>query len=468
MGQVKLKALSLTAVLAATVVRSAGAQTNDEQWNLNLAVRQSQILGQERDNERQSDQTVDSANASLNFRRVLERSSVGVSGRVGANRFTGADSDQINYGASFSWDYDTSTRSRMSLSQTVSRNFPLETLANLGVAPINLDTLEATTSWTYGYQSSARTSWSTSAGYGFRRFDNDQPVDASQIVLDQDPLVDEFPLPELGTDPIDLELGDGQDDLLQIIASEGIRAGTNTTHFAVFGLGVNHLLSERTTFGLSLNGSYRTFAGFLDTSGPRGGAQVSLQRQLTRSSFTSVGYTFQRSFIQDPGVTVHTASVGWGYSPPSARVSLEASIGASAFQQGDDPTSTSPVGSVAFTASLTESTTLGTIYSRQYTVPLGFGDARLLDYANASLSQAFGERVTASLFAGVSYGEDPIAEGANFSARRLGGNLNVRLLWGLSVGTTYFYAESDGLLLGTTLDQAQTNWSYFLSYTAGW
>jgi hypothetical protein len=462
----------LALTLMTTMVGSASPQTQSQPdaWNLALTLRESRALDRVRSGEPAEDRIIDAADASLGYSTRTERSNVGFFGRVGGNMYQDELSeDQITYGAGFSWNYRATERSNMSLTQSVNKNLRLDTLASLGLSPNDLDTLSANTQWSFQGQSGPRTSWSTGLGYNFAELRSLVPIQGSQIVLDEQPFGDEISIPLIDTsDPTQVALPDGETDILRILATEGLSDRNARSQQAYASFGLNHSIGQRTSLGFSLNGGYRSIETAQAQNGPMGVVQMFLQQATSTASAVSVGYTFQSSFAIEPNVTIQTLFTGWSYTPEDSTVSFSVLGGASRFQAEGRDTTTQPVASALFSGNITESTTAGVSYRRQFSMPLGFGQSLLIDYADANINQAIGARVNAIANAGLSFGADPLDDGSKLDTRRAGGSVTVRIVGGLSAGTSYFYVENEQQTAVSNFEDSYKNWSFYLAYGTNW
>ena len=306
-------------ILMTVTTRPASPQSQQNDWSLFLSLRETRQFDRTSNGVPIEDRIADGASAGLTYSTRTERSTVSLNGRVGANTQREPatnERDRLTYGAGFSWSYRSSARSQMRLSQRVSKNIRLDTLSELGVFPRGFDTLTATTTWSYQHQSGPRTSWGTSLGYGYRKFDNARPIDGSQIVLDEDPFGDDVAIPTgVFDEPENLDLPDGENDVLRILATEGLLDTNTRSHRASASFGMNHSFTQRTSLGVGFGGGYRSIDSNNARDGTYGSARATIQRTTSVSGAMSIGYTLSRSFVVEPGVVVHTLFAGWSYSP---------------------------------------------------------------------------------------------------------------------------------------------------------
>ena len=210
-------------ILMTTTASSTLAQTQSggNNWSVFLTLRHTEAIDCVQNDIATPDRIQNGADAGISFATRTQRSNVSFFGRVGANvsqddRFQ----NQATYGVGFAWNYRTSSRSNMRLSQAFNKNLRLETLANLGVVPNDFNTTSATTTWSFQQQSGPRTSWSAGMGYQFTELNNVTPLGGSQIVLDEQPFGDEISIPLIdATAPAELELPDGEQEILRILAT---------------------------------------------------------------------------------------------------------------------------------------------------------------------------------------------------------------------------------------------------------
>lgn len=445
--------------------RVASPQSAND-WSVFVRLRETRQFDRTNDGVPVEDRTADSASAGLSYSTRTQRSTFGANARAGVNAQREPATDQrLTYGAALAWTYQPSERSEMRLSQNVSRNLRLETLSDLGVFTGNFDTLTATTSWGYQLQSGPRTSWNANLGYGYRQIDNAEPVDGSQIVLDEDPFANDVAIPvDVADDSDILEISDGEDDLLQILATEGFVDTNPRSHRGSASFGLNHSFTQRTSLNVGAGAGYRSITSSNSRGGTFGSVRAALQNNVTVSSAVSVGYTLSRTLVDDPGIAVHTLFGGWSYSPTTSSLSINLFGGASRYESGPGESTTTPVATATLSGALTSTTTAGLSYRRQFSVPQGFGRSLLIDYFNANLTQDFGARVSARLMSGVSLGSQPLDELDQRNTLRVGGSLSVDLIGGLSVGTSYFYTEIERRSAVGNFDDKRQNWSIYLNF----
>ena len=457
-------------ILMTTTASSTLAQTQSggNNWSVFLTLRHTEAIDRVQNDIATADRIQNGADAGISFATRTQRSNVSFFGRVGANvseddRFQ----NQATYGVGFAWNYRTSSRSNMRLSQAFTKNLRLETLANLGVVPNDFNTTSATTTWSFQQQSGPRTSWSAGMGYQFTELRNLTPIGGSQIVLGEQPFGDEISIPLIdATEPAELELPDGEQEILRILATEGLTDRRARSQNAYLSFGLNRSIGRSTTLGFSMNGGYRSIDTRFAQDGATGRVQLFIQRALGLSSAASVGYTFQRSFVIDPNTTIQSLFVGWTYSPEDSSLSATLFGGASRYDAEGNPGTTQPVANASLAGNLTQSTTTIISYRRQFSMSLGFGRSLLIDYGQAGITQRFGTRVDASATIAASYGSDPLDEDSQLDTRRAGGALTVRIVGGLRLGTSYFYAENEQRTLVSGSQGSYKNWSLYLTYSA--
>ena len=254
----------LIAILLLMTVAASSARAQGNDWRLFLSLRETRHFDRLQNDVPLEDRINNGATAGLSYSTRTERSTISLNGRVGVNVLrepADQSRDRLNYGAGFAWSYRASARSQMRLSQRVSKNIRLDTLAELGVLPRNFDTFTATTGWSFQKQTGPRTSWNTSLGYGFREFGNTVPIDGSQIVLDEDPFEDDLAIPidVFDVDEEDaLDLPDGEDDVLRILATEGLLDTNTRSHRASASFGLSHSFSQKNSLNVGIAGGYRS------------------------------------------------------------------------------------------------------------------------------------------------------------------------------------------------------------------
>lgn len=386
---------AMAAMMGFTLASPALAQEPPNDWSFSLGFQESNEYDLVENGIAREDRVLDNVNASLSFSTRTERSQFSLFGRLGSDFYReGDERDRLNYGGGFSWTRQSSPLFNMSLSQNVNRGFMLSTLSSIGLLASNVDTLSATTSWGMQYQTSPRTTIATSVNYSYIEWQNEQRIEGSQIVLEESPFANDFPDPAVEPTPGgDLLVLDAEDMVLGIIATEGLRAGDSKTHQASANFGVQRRLTERTSIGFDVAGSYRTIDySFQSLEGSEGAFRFWTQRALGRTSNVQATYQVRRSLVLEPTTTVHSASGGLSYSPREKDLTLRLHGGASYFQ-AEGSESLTPTADVAFSTGLTRSTRFDASYQRQFASALGFGRTLLMDYANVSLTQNFGSSV---------------------------------------------------------------------------
>lgn len=416
------------------------------------------------------------ANASIGFASERERDRIGFFGRIGGNAHRGDEErERLNFGAGLAWDRSISSRSSSNLSLGVDRGFRAETLSDLGVLAPGADTFSTNAAWTFQHQLTPRTGLSTSLRYHYQRIESDEPIPGSQLVTDEPPFIEDFPpiSPDApGDGPIPVP--DVEDDIVDIIATEGLLANRTDSHFANAGFGVSHRLSEYSTFGFDMAGGYRTTEsakvdGELDS---RDGAQSAVRfwAQKRIGQFANVGTSYQvsRSVVIEPATTIHTLVGSYGYSPGTGRISFSFSGGASHYQAESGPSRTTPVINASFTSALTRTTRFAVAYRRQFSQSIGFGRTLLIDYAYANFRQELGSRVDLTLRAGGTFASDPLQADSTQDAVQYGGTLNWRVLESLRVGTGVFNVRRRHGVSTDLTESDRTLWTVYATYTARW
>jgi hypothetical protein len=474
----KLAVLRTLGICVSSWLASAGlfAQESPTEWTFSLGARESNELSRITDGVEGEGRVMDGVNASLGLTTRRERDQVGLFGRVGANvnREAGAeDRGRLNFGAGLSWDRQFSTQSHSMLMLGVDRGLRAETLSSLGVIAPGIDTFTTTAAWSLQHQATPRTSFSTSLSYRRLRLESDEPILGSQIVPDEPPFPEEFPPLPSPSDDGGVVAPDVEDDVVDVIATEGLSATLTDSHAAFAGFGVNRRLTEYSSFGVDLNGGYRTLdhgsTGEEDRQdGAQGGLRVWVQRRSGPSSTYGSSYQASRSLVVDPEVTIQNLVGSYSYARSGSSVALSVSAGASHYQAESGPSRITPVVNGSFSAGITRSTSFGAAYRRQFSQSLGFGRTLLIDYANVSLTQSFGTRVDLTARAGGTFAEDPLIEGSSYDAIQMGGVLSWRILESLSVGTSFFDVRREQNLEDGISESSRKMWTVFINYTARW
>ncbi len=468
MGRI-FAALAIVSLGSATAVR---AQEPPGEWTVSIGARESNEFSRTFDGVEQEDLILDNVNLGFGYTTRTERSRYGLFGRVGANAYREAeDRDHLNFGAGFSWSYTPSSRSSSTLTFGADRGFQAETLSNLGVLAPGIDSSAANATWSFQYRTSPRTTISTSVTYDYMRFETDQPIPGSQIVLGQSPFRDDFP--RLFGEPRDddeIVLPDPEGGVIDVLATEGF-LGTSGAHSGTAIVGIGRQLSEYGSLGVDFGAGYRTIDRGDDRflqEGAEGGLRFWAQRRSGRANVFGASYELHRSLILDPATTIQTVSGGYGFLPEESDVSLRFSGGASYYSAEDGSTLLTPVADFSFGAGLTRSTRVSALYRRQFSQAWGFGTTLLIDYANVSFTQQFGSKVDLTILAGGSFASDPLIEGSRYDAMQAGATLNYEIVESLSVGTSFFALKTEEARLTQPSETRRNLVSVFATYTATW
>ncbi len=467
---------AVSGLVALGASSAAFAQEPQGEWTLSIGALESNEFSRVFNGVAEEDLILDNANLGLGYRTRTERSEYGLFGRVGANAYREGDSrNDLNYGAGFSWSHTPSARFNSTLTFGADRGFQAQTLSNLGVLAPGMDSSAAHASWGLQYRSSPRTAVSTSVSYDFVRFESDQPIPGSQIVLGQTPFRDEFPrlFPEQ-QDVEELPLPDAEGGVIDILATEGFLLGASGSHSGTAILGVSRHLSEYSSLGFDLGGGYRTIDRgdrgddrFLQ-EGAQGAFRFWAQRRVGPSSTFGTSYDVSRSLILDPATTIQTLSGGYGFAPEGRNVSLRLSGGASYYLAENGISSITPVVDSTFAAGISRSTQFNVMYRRQYSQSLGFGSTLLIDYASASLTQEFSPKVSLTILGGGTFGADPLIEGSRYDAVQAGGTLSYKVVESFLVGASFFALRTEQAGIGAPSETKRNLASLFVTYTATW
>jgi hypothetical protein len=460
--------------LVSLAAPSAGlAQDPPGEWTFSIGARESNEFSRVFNGVAEEDLILDNVSMSLGYGTRTERSQYRLFGRAGANAYRKGDNrNHLNYGAGFSWSHTPSPRFSSTLSFGADRGFQAETLSNLGVLAPGMDSSAAHASWGLQYKTSPRTTVSLVLSYDYIRFESDQPIPGSQIVLGQTPFRDEFPRLFPGRpDDDEILLPDAEGGVIDILATEGFLLGANGSHAGMAMFGVNRQLSEYSSLGFDLGGGYRTIdrgdPRFLQEGG-QGAFRFWAQRRVGQSSTFGTFYSASRSLIVDPSTTIQTLSGGYGFLPEGRNVSLRLSGGASYYLAENGFSSITPVADATFAAGLTRTTQLSAMYRRQFSQSLGFGSTLLIDYASVSLSQEFGSKVDLTLLGGGTFGSDPLIEGSRYDAVQAGGTLTYRVVESFRIGTSFFVLKTEQTTFGVPSETKRNLASVFVTYTATW
>lgn len=455
--------------------RPGTAQNTTESWSFAFGVREGRELNSILNGvPLEEDAVRDSADVSISYSKARERGAIAFLGRIGTNFLRDDETSDfsntaVNYGGGLSWSRQLGTRTSSALSLNVSRNFRLETLSTVGGFGRDATGTAGGASWQIQHRSSQRTTWTTGVGYNATRIASATPIQPSQLVLREQPFADSLtsPFNEFSSDG-EVNVRDAEDDVLQILATEGLAGTRSTLQSGNVTLGMNRRFTERTSIGFNVSGSYSTLSS--DVAERDGaGAQLSAyaQRTVGRSSGVFSSYQFQRSLVLDPSTTIHSVFGGFNYAPENKDLSITASAGASYFQPEAGPSAVSPVGQAQIDGGLTESTGASFSYNRQYSQAIGFGRPYLIDYVSGRLTQSLG-RLSVTASAGASFANDPLQEDVRLNARRAGVSLNLEILSGLSAGTSFFALENERIEPSTRFDDSRRLWSYYLRFSTSW
>jgi hypothetical protein len=175
-----------------------------------------------------------------------------------------------------------------------------------------------------------------------------------------------------------------------------------------------------------------------------------------------------RSLVLEPTTTIQTLVASYGYAPSGRSISLNLSAGASHYRAEAVTSRVTPVVNASFSAGLTRTTRMGAAYRRQFSQSLGFGRTLLIDYANLTLTQSFGQRVDLTLRGGASFATDPLLEGSGYDVVQVGGTLTWRVLDSVSLGTSFFDLTREQMTSNRTSKSTRNLWTVFATYTVRW
>jgi hypothetical protein len=303
------------------------------------------------------------------------------------------------------------------------------------------------------------------------RFETDQPIPGSQIVLGRSPVREDFPrlFGERG-DGDEIVLPDAEGGVVDVLATEGF-LGTSGSHSGIAIFGIARDLSEYSSLGVDLGAGYRTIDRGDERfrqEGAESGFRFWAQRRSGRAHTVGAFYELHRSLVVVPANMIQTVSGGYSFQPEGSDVSLRLSGGASYYSPEVGSTLLTPIADVSFAAGLTRSTRLSAMYRRQFSQAWGFGQTLLIDYANVSFTQQFGPRVDLTILAGGSLGSDPLIENSRFDAAQVGATLGYKIVESLSVGASYFALRTEDQRLTAASDTRRNLVSVFVTYTATW
>jgi hypothetical protein len=362
------------------------------------------------------------------------------------------------------------------MTHSVSSGLDPETLANVGLVPSQLGALTYQAMGGLSYQSSQRTSISTSVSYNWTRWDSPRRIEGSQLVLDQppfdvDPLatfldVDESQEETLPTTP------ESQDFIFDVVAGEGLQDPRVNYQSAGARIGLSHGLTDKTTTSFGAFYSRHLFDSTSYRDGPRYGGTASLSHRMSSIDSLSLSYSINKTAISEsPDTAVHSLTGGWSRSlrRQMPRMSLNASAGASYYQAaGGSNNNASVIGNFGLSSQLTRSTAIGIRYSRSYRLALGFGRDFLSDYASANLTQTIASRIQVGIVAAYTLGRDPLEPDSRFTGERYRGSVSFQIARGFSAGASYQKWFTTRQISGSSSSLDSNLWAFFLGYTKTW
>ena len=402
----------MTALISLSIASWSEAQTPPSTWTFGLGLRETRQLDRVVNGEPTDDFIMDNANIRFGYATVRERSRVSFSARAGTSFPREGDEQrrsQTDFGLGFAWNQRVTEHFQSTLNLNVSRNFSRETLSELGLIAPDLTADTASASWTTQYQSGPRTSLSTSLSYRFYDIANARAIPGAQIVVTEQPFVDILSIPLLiDDDEGPLPIRDAEQDILAILATEGLDGRANRSQDASAGFGLNHLISERTTIGFQVAAGYRSFQRGLQSEGSQAMGRVYVQRSIGKASALNAAYDISRSLVLFPTTTIQSVFGGYSTSGQETAVAITLSGGVSLYDAQDVTSRWTPIGNASLSGALTRSTTASVSYARQYNQSIGFGRPTLIDFANTNLTQELGSRATFSLNVGATFSTDPL------------------------------------------------------------
>ena len=461
----------MTALISLSVASWSEAQTPPSTWTFGLGFYETRQLDRTVNGEPTGDFVMDNANIQFGYATVRERSRVSFSVRAGTSfPREGIEErrNQNDFGLGFGWNQRVTEHFQSTLDLNVSRNFSRETLSDLGLIAPDLTADSAGASWTTQYQAGPSTSLSTSLSYQFIDIANVRTIPGAQIVVTEQPFRDTLSIPLMDDDGGPLPIRDAEQDILAILATEGLDGRANRSQDASAGFGLNHRVSERTSIGFQVSAGYRTFQQGLQSEGSQAMGRLFVQRSIGKASALNAAYDISRSIVLVPTTTIQSVFGGYSTSGQETALAITLSGGVSLYDAQDVTSQWTPVGNVSLSGALTSSTTAGVSYVRQYNQAIGFGRPTLIDFANANLTQELGSRATFSLNVGATFSTDPLDLQGDSSARLAGASLTFRILSGLSAGTSFFWTETEFERFSATTTTQNKTWSFYLNFGTTW
>ena len=462
----------MTALISLSIASWSEAQTPPSTWTFGLGFHETRQLDRVVNGEPAGDFVTDNANIRFGYTTVRERSRVSFSARAGTSfHREGSEEERPNqndFGLGLVWNQRVTEYFQSTLNFNVSRNFTRETLSELGLIAPDLTADTASASWTTQYQSGPRTSLSTSLSYRFYDIANARAIPGAQIVVTEQPFVDILSIPLLDDDGGPLPIRDAEQDILAILATEGLDGRANRSQDASAGFGLNHLISERTTIGFQVAAGYRSFQRGLQSEGSQAMGRLYVQRSIGKASALNAAYDISRSLVLVPTTTIQSVFGGYSTSGQETAVAITLSAGVSLYDAQDVTSRWTPIGNASLSGALTRSTTASVSYARQYNQAIGFGRPTLIDFANANLTQELGSRATFSLNAGATFSTDPLDLEGDSKAILAGGSFTFRIVSGLSAGTSFFWTETEFERFAATTTMQNKTWSIYLTFGTTW
>lgn len=451
------------------MARWSEGQAPPSQWNVGMSVNESRQFDRVTNGEPADGSVVDNVSVNFGYSASRERSSLSFSANAGTSIRRGGEegrNNRINAGLGFGWSQRVTEHFQSTLSVNASRNFSRERLTELGIVAPNLESYSAGVSWSTGYQASASTGMSTSLSYRFTDIVNSEAIPGSQIVLDRQPFGNGLTIPtEVGGNVL---VRDAQEDVLDILATEGLDGRGNRSQFVSAGFGLGHTLSQRTTIGFNVSTGYRILERGISAGGTSAAGQFYVQRAVGKTSSLNAVYAVTRSLAIVPTTTIQTLSGGYSTSGTEKSISLTLSGGVSHYFAEGAPSQLTPIANLSLAGALTRSTTTSIFYGRQFSAATGFGRTLLSDVAGANLSQQLGARASLGFSVGAAFSTDPLNPFYASNARRASLSFSLRIVGGLSAGTNFSMTDTEYSDLGRETTTRQKIWSFNLSWGTTW
>jgi hypothetical protein len=438
-----------------------------ERWNFTARFQEDHSTNLLHETSNGPGDTFDSLTLRLSRTRITPNSRLRLSGwgtGILFRNFTRLDRLQGGVNAFFS--YRPSHRASVSLTQSLADGFDPETLTlGLGGFP-QVDVKSAFTKVGSTYLVSPATKMSADFSFDWVRYSASSPFSGSQIIIENPgPLVS--PPPTAGDTEIPLPTGlEGSQQLLNLLALEGVQTSSLDVLSSRAGLGATHSFSE-TTYG-SANFAYRWTNIQRAASSVSSGGQVeaygSLSRRLGTRWRLSGRYSYLANAAQNPRVDTQSvaADLQWNFTP---EWSVDGSLGASYFSQAAGPSRFAPIGGLGVSARYPR-TQLHARYDRFSYQALGLGANQIVDLVAASCSRRISRRATLAVHGDYRHSTDPSTGTFLYDVQYFGATLSWRATRQVHLGARSGFFKED--LATSTSPVSSIVWNVYAQYGHAW